>query len=71
MVINLPITIADADLPRLVAALKYKYATNGNLTPTNAQLIEFVRQSVMQDFRVAVINYEATLVSPIVPPPLT
>jgi hypothetical protein len=46
-----PITVPDADLPDVQAAMKAHYATNGVPSPTNAQMLEFMRQDVIQKIR--------------------
>ena len=46
--INLSFTIPDPDVPDLVAAFKRQYATTAIPNPTQAQVVEYFRQEIMQ-----------------------
>jgi hypothetical protein len=70
--LNFSLTIPDAQVPRLLAALRNAYGES----KTQAELVEDVRQSVRDRLKVMVKTYEALLREqqqsvPIVPPDIT
>lgn len=56
-ILTLNISVPDIDLPDLIAALKIRYATNGNPNPTNAQLRAAAEDDVRQEWIAAVLQY--------------
>jgi hypothetical protein len=69
-VLTLTLNVPDPDLPDLIAALKLRYATNGNPNPTQAQLRAALENSVRQDLIAAVVQYRHSQTA-ITPPVLT
>ena len=55
--LTLNVTVPDADLADLIAALRLRYATNGVPNPTQAQLRAAAENSVRQDWVAAVKQY--------------
>lgn len=56
---SLSIPYPDGEGPRIMAALKWKATTNGNPNPTNAEAIEWLRQTAARDVKQAVLEYES------------
>lgn len=55
---NLVITYSDGEQARILTAIKAAATTNVNPSPTNAQAIEWLRQSVAGFIRTTVKDYE-------------
>lgn len=67
-ILTMNISVPDADLPDLIAALRLRYATNAVPVPTQAQLRAAAEDTVRQDWINAVTQYwrnQAAIVSPV------
>jgi hypothetical protein len=70
--LNFSLTVPDAEVPRLLAALRNAYGAN----KTQAELVEDVRQSVRDRIKTLVKSYETRVreqqqLASIVPPDIT
>ena len=71
--LSFSVTVPDADVPRILTALRYAYGDN---TLTQAQLVEKLRESARDKIKSIVVNYERiqrenTLKTPVTPPDVT
>jgi hypothetical protein len=67
--LNLTVNYPDAQQARILAALKARYANNGNPAPTNAQAIEGLRAEIGSIVRGIVQSYDQQAAAAAVLPP--